>query len=105
MKNYLIILILAFVTPAMATEIDAKPNLDRYVADDLAIEASPNGGVATRLVSRSGLTARQFWVNSSHPPDSVIVFRGHGESIYSFGIVHRGQNILTADSSKCPGAE
>lgn len=79
MKSLMIIALLAFVTSLMAAEIDSKPNADRYVADDLEIVMLRNGEVVPRLVSRSGQTTRQFWVNSVYAPQGVIVvFQGKG---------------------------
>ena len=84
MKSMMIIAFLAFVAPAMAAEIDAKTNPDRHVADDLEIAMLPHGEIVPRLVSRSGRTARQFWVNSVYPPQGVlVVFEGKGRAAQS----------------------
>ena len=92
MKKYMMILLLAFVASAMAAETDSKPDLDRYVADDLEIQTLPNGEVVTRLVSRNGLSARQFWTNSVYNPQGVIVvFQGRGVSTHSSDPAHSGK--------------
>ncbi len=91
MKMYWLILLLALVTPAMAAEIDSKLNLNRYVADDLEIATLPNGEIVTRLVSRSGLTARQFWVDSVYQRhESILVFQSKDGLIQNPGAAQGG---------------
>ena len=91
MKTFMLLLLLAFVAPAMAAEIDSKANPDRYVADDLEIETLPNGEVVTRLVSKHRLTARQFWTNSVYPQGSIVVFKARGEPTPGPGGTHSAQ--------------
>lgn len=67
------------VAPALAAEIASNLHTARYVADDLEIATLPNGGVVPRLVSREGLTARQFWTRSTYPQGFILVFQGQGE--------------------------
>ena len=101
MKKQMTILLLALAAPAMAAEIDSKPNSDRYIADDLEIATLPNGEVVTRLVSRSRLTERQFWTNSVYPQGSIVVFQGKGGLTQIPGVAQGGpigeQRILQND--------
>ncbi len=79
MKQYMMTLLLALVAPAMSAGIDARPGAERNVADSIEIQTLPNGEIVTRLVSRNGLTARQFWMDSVYQSSrSIVVFQGHG---------------------------
>jgi hypothetical protein len=79
MKTLLMTLLLALATSAMAAESEPGPDNDRYVADAIEIVTLPDGKVVTRLVSRSGITARQFWVDSVYGNQaSILVFQGKG---------------------------
>ena len=64
MKTLTAILLLALVSPAMAAASDFRVGAERHVADDLVNTTLPNGEVVTRLVSRSGISARQYWIVS-----------------------------------------
>ncbi len=79
MKQYMMTLLLALIAPAMAAGIDSIPGAGRNVADDIEIQTLPNGEMVTRLVSRNGLSARQFWMDSVYQSSrSIVVFQGHG---------------------------
>ncbi len=79
MKTLTTILLLALVSSAMAAENDSQVNAERYVADDLVNVTLPSGEVVTRLVSRSGITAQQYWVDSVYGKHgSLVIFQDGG---------------------------
>ena len=78
MNKFAVICLFAIALPAVAAEADTRSSTDRYVADDIEIETRSNGEVVTRLVSRNGVAARQFWTNSVYPQKSIVVFQGRG---------------------------
>jgi hypothetical protein len=77
--------------PASATAIDSKTPANRFVADDIEVITMPNGDVITRLVSKNGLTARQFWADSVYPQGAIVVFQGQGNAAQSRGVAQSGQ--------------
>jgi hypothetical protein len=92
MKTLIALLLLSCTLPAIAAEIDAKPNADRYVADDIEIATLPNGEVVTRLISNSKLTVRQFWTNSHSPQGFITIFPGQGRTTHASGGIRSAQN-------------
>lgn len=107
MKRYMMTLLLALVAPAMAAEIGIQPNLDRYVADAIEIQTLPNGERVTRLVSRSRITAGQFWVDSVYAERAIVVFQGRGESTLSASVAQGGLTYAeqTEDKERSQVAE
>ena len=79
MKTFTTILLLALASSSMAAESDSTMNAARYVADDLVSVTLPSGETVMRLVSRSGISARQYWVDSVYGEhESLVVFQGGG---------------------------
>jgi hypothetical protein len=68
--------LLAFVLPCTAQAADGERPHERYVADTLEIVITPAGERIARLVSRSGQTARQFWVESVYPSHGTLLVFG-----------------------------
>ncbi len=82
MKTFMTTLLCTMVSSAMAAESAPGANADHAVADEIEVVTLPNGEVVTRLVSRSGITARQFWVNSVYGnQQSVVVFQGESDIV------------------------
>ena len=92
MKTLTAILLLALASSAMAAESDSKANADRHVADDLVNTTLPNGEVVTRLVSRSGISVRQYWIGSVYGnQQSIVVFQGGGVITPGYADTHFAQ--------------
>lgn len=72
-------LLLVIAASAIAADPELGPDKDRYVADAIEVVTLPNGNIVTRLISRDGTTARQFWVDSVYgQQQSILAFPGKG---------------------------
>ncbi len=92
MKMLVVIALLALSSSAIATETGSDSNISRYVADVIEIETMSNGEVVTRLVSRSKLSARQFWITSVYRSrEPMLVFEGRSSTTQHLGDIYRGQ--------------
>lgn len=78
----LLICVMSLSESVAETEVNQRANAS--VADDIEIHVMPNGDVVTRLVSRSGVTAQKWWVDSVYGSrERILIFQGNGGSLES----------------------